>query len=75
VTATDIANAELADRDRLLGTRAPRRSPERTTALSLAVCLDTTTSPSAARKALADIDDHDIRQAATDLLDQLAEQE
>jgi hypothetical protein len=58
-----------------LGDQAPKRSAERLAWWSLAACLSTTGSVQAARRALADVGQPEVRDTALQLLGQIASQE
>ena len=66
-----LSNTGLAARARDLTAQAERGSMDRLAALCLSACLTTTTSPAAARKALAEIDSDAIRARARALLNEL----
>lgn len=68
---TAVSNSDLAAQARELADRAPRGSIDRPAALCSAVCLATTRTTAAARKALADIGPADIRTRAGQLLGEL----
>ena len=66
-----VGNRQLAARARDIAARAPRPSLDRSAALCLAVCLATTGSVNAATRALGDVEQPEIRQAAAQLLARL----
>lgn len=68
---TTTPNQALAAAARELAASAPRGSIDRPAALCSAVCLETTRTAEAARKALADIGPANIRARAAEILDQL----
>lgn len=68
-------NADLVDRARAVAARAPRGSMERRAWGCAAVVLSTTRTIGAARNALAEVLDPDVRAAALDVLGQLAREE
>ncbi len=73
--AVILGNRQLAARARDLADRAPRGSLGRKAALSAAVLLDETRSIAAARKLLQRAAaDPEIRQAASDVLDDLGQE-
>lgn len=67
-------NRTLAARARAVADAAPRGSTDRKAALSAAVLLGETRTVAAARKLLGEVADPAIRQAAGELLSQLANQ-
>jgi hypothetical protein len=69
------ANAELAARARSIAARAPRGSQDRKAYGCAAVALANTSTHGAARKALDDIDQADIRGRAGALLAELLKEE
>ncbi len=69
--AVILGNRQLAAGARDLADRAPRGSLERKACLSAAVLLDETRSVGSARKLLGEIADPGIRQAASEVLDDL----
>jgi hypothetical protein len=75
---TPAGNEQLAARARDIAARAVLESDDpdhvvRKAALSAAVCLFTTSSITAARKALVQIEDEQLRQAAADIITQLVD--
>ncbi|HEY1914255.1 MAG TPA: hypothetical protein VGH27_01655 [Streptosporangiaceae bacterium] len=73
MTSSDTTgNRTLAARAREVARQAPRGSVERRSALCAVVALDDSRSVATARKVLAGLDDAAIRQAAIDLIGELA---